>query len=464
MSELNLTVIGGGSVNWMRGLMRDVYLLDGIDGGSIRLVDPNREPTEAVAEMLRTFNRLRNKEFDISIVENRKEALDGADIVMTTFSPGRMDAFEHDLEIPIKYGIRLPVSMTVGVSGISAALRTAPVVAELVEDMEAVCPGAWILNETNPMTVVTTAMNRAAKTVKVLGLCHGVHALPRLLEPTLDLGRPDGMSILEYLYSWLEEQGLDYRFAGLNHFIFLNRAVYRGEDVLPKIRAYCTEHMHDQLEPSAEEDIGTSAFPSSHGASMAICALTGLAPINSDRHTVEFWPGLCNLRNGFGMKYGTKKTTVDARRFGKYRQLEEIRSIARGDTEVSWRKSGEEVTEIMRAILFNGRMKTVVNVPNTGQITNLPEGAVVETLGHVTRDGVEPMASGELPGVAGAWSRLQLEVMELTLQAALEGSRELFIQALCLDPASTGADFSELPRMADELLHANREWLPRFYR
>ncbi len=463
MSRLNLAVIGGGSVNWMRRLMRDVYLLDEVDGGSIRLVDPEREPTEAVARMLHRFNEQRSKDFAVSIPESRDEALDGADIVMTTFSPGRMDAFENDLEIPIRYGIRLPVSMTVGVSGISAALRTAPVAFELVEEMERHCPGAWLLNETNPMTVVTTAMNQAAKTVKVLGLCHGVHALPGILGPALGMGKPEGMSILDYLYSWLEEQGLDYTFAGLNHFIFLNKAVRDRTDLLPAIQSYCREHLGEQLKPVVESDIGTTAFPSSHNAGMAICAQTGLFPINGDRHTIEFWHGLCNLRNGFGTKYRTKKTTVDSRRFGKYRQLEEILRIADGTQEVSWEKSGEEVTEIMRAILTGGRMKTVVNVPNTGQIANLPKAAVVETLGFVDADGVEPVRSGELPGVVGSWCRLQLDVMDLTLRAALEGNRDLFVQALCLDPACAGADFSELPTMADELLRANRLWLPRFF-
>ena len=117
-----LTVIGGGSSQWMKSLMRDVYLLDEVDSGEIRLVDPKREHVEAVARMLETFNRMRNKDYQISVTDDRRAALKGADFVMTTFSPGSMDAFYNDLEIPIKYGIRIPVSMTVGPPGISAAL------------------------------------------------------------------------------------------------------------------------------------------------------------------------------------------------------------------------------------------------------------------------------------------------------------------------------------------------------
>ena len=134
--KIKLCVIGGGSVNWMRGLMKDVYTLNGVEGGEIRLVDPNTDHVTSVKNMLLKFNELTDKQFDVSIVEDRKAALAGCDFVLTTFSPGAMDAFFNDLEIPVKYGVRLPVSMTCGISGISAALRTVPVAYEITQDME----------------------------------------------------------------------------------------------------------------------------------------------------------------------------------------------------------------------------------------------------------------------------------------------------------------------------------------
>ena len=118
---------------------------------------------------------------------------------------------------------------------------------------------------------------------------------------------------------------------------------------------------------------------------------------------------------------------------------------------------------IMRGIAVGEPVKTVVIVPNTGQIPNMPEGFPVETLGIVHPDRIEPLPAGELPGVVGSWNRLQADVAELTLQASLEGSREKLIEALSLDPACGLADFSQLPQLADDLLEANREWLPRFF-
>ena len=135
MKKIKLAVIGGGSVNWMRGLMKDVYMLGGVDGGEIRLVDPNLSHVTSVKNMLIKFNECSDKKFDVSIVEDRREAMRGCDFVLTTFSPGAMDAFFNDLEIPVKYGVRLPVSMTCGISGISAAIRTVPVAYEITKEM-----------------------------------------------------------------------------------------------------------------------------------------------------------------------------------------------------------------------------------------------------------------------------------------------------------------------------------------
>ena len=459
--KLTLTVIGGGSVNWMRGLMRDVYLLDEVEGGEIRLVDPNIEHVEAVADMLRAFNRARGKEYAVSVVADRREALSGADFVMTTFSPGAMDAFFNDLELPIKYGIRQPVSMTVGPCGVSASLRTVPVAYEIVRDMEELCPGAWLLNVTNPMSAVTRAMYQAAESVHVVGMCHEFHSFSGHAGTILGLPKPDGMETLDYLYRWLPEQGLDYTVAGLNHFIWLTEARLNGEDVLPRIRAYA--QTHDEIVPEDAVEEAVSPWHNRHAAKLAYCRQFGYLPLAGDRHLIEFWPSLCNLRNGFGMSYGVHKTTVDGRRHMKANQLADIRRIANDEQEVDWTPSAEEMTEIMRAIVSGGTTPCIVNMPNQGQLGNMPEGAVVETLATISAEGIVPKPSGDLPGAVGSLCRLHADVHDLTVRAGLQGNRDLFVQALALDPLSAGADFAEIGALADDLLRANREWLPRFY-
>lgn len=455
-----LTVIGGGSVMWMTSLMRDVYMVDEIEGGEIRLVDPHKEHVEAVKDMLIAFNKLRNKDYKVSVVEDRKRALEGADFVMCTMSPGSLDAFSNDLEIPIKYGIRQPVSMTVGPCGISAALRTVPVAYEIVEDMEEVCPGAWMLNVTNPMSTVTRAMNMAAKKCKVIGMCHEFHAFPLFLEYMLGIKKPGGMDLLEFLYSWLPEEGFNYTVAGLNHFIWLTKAVYKGQDMLPEIRKYCDGHF--EFDKSIIRNV--HPFSNRCAVKFALCRQFGYLPLAGDRHLVEFYPSLCNIRNGYAMRYNVQKTTVDLRRSLKVLQLDYVRKVARGEEVVSWEPSGEEMVAIIHAIVTNGKVTSIVNAPNHGQISNMPEERVVETFAEISADGIKPKPSGELPFSIASLCRLHSDVHELTVKAALEGSRQLFIEALSLDPSSGCADFSELPALADELLEANREYLPRFFK
>lgn len=455
-----LTVIGGGSVNWMIGLMRDVYMLDSSDGGEIRLVDPLLEHAETVAKMLRHFNEVRSKNYKISVTADRKSALKNADFVICTFSPGRMDAFYNDLEIPIRYGIRQPVSMTVGPCGISAALRTCPVAFDIVEDMENVCPGAMLLNVTNPMTAVTRAFNMAAKTVKVIGLCHEFHRFSSYVGDFIGLSQPEGVGCLDYLYRYLPEQGLQYSVAGINHFIWLIKADLNERNMLPIIRDKARTRLLNPGIPG-KDDIQTAR---KNFAKYALCDIFGCMPLAGDRHLIEFMPSLCNQRTGWGMEYGVKKTNIEERILGKKCSLRRIEEIVTGSHQVVWDRSNEEMTVIMDALLSGNKAQGIMNLPNKGQISNLPSDVIVETLADVQPSGnIVPRNAGDLPAPIAALCRLQCEIIELVVDASLKGNRDMLVKALALDPLSADASLIQIGSLADELLHANRAWLSRFY-
>jgi len=472
--ETTLTVIGGGSVNWMPTLMRDLYLSTVLDGGEIRLVDPVRERTEAVAAMLQRFNRQRDKHFDVKIIENRREALDGANAVLATFSPGGIDGLHLDLEMPVKYGIIQPVSGTVGPSGISNSLRTVAEAYDLIEDMEAMCPGAWMLSETNPMTAVTWAMNKAARTVKVVGLCHEFHKFGHIASDVLDFAPPTDMPLYDMLYTWLKEQGVEYTVAGINHFIWVTEAKHYDMDLLPKIRQFAAAH--PQYTPKEKgrvifENYGdkTSAhyalFPwdNQWEAKLEACRQWGYLSVGGDRHLIEFLPALCNAHNGFGKQYGVNKTTGDHRKHLMADRLDYIRRIAAEEEHVDWSRSAEEFMFVLEGIVSNQPAPCIVNVPNEGQIENLPRGAIVETFATVDASGVHPKPSGPLPEVIAAWARIHLQSIERTVEAGLQGSRQLLIEALSLDPLAQQMDFRDIPAMADDIIETTRTWLPRFH-
>jgi len=460
--RIKIAIIGGGSVNWMRILMKDIYTLNGVEGGEIRLVDPNVPHVTSVKNMAERFNEASEKNFEISIVEDRRAALKDCDFVIATFSPGSMDGFFNDLEIPVKYGVRLPVSMTCGISGMSAALRTVPVAYEIAEDMEAVCPGAILLNVTNPMTAVTRAFNMLAKTITVYGICHEIHKLSLLLGKIFGLHLPSGMHISEYLYSWLQEQGFEYTVAGLNHCIWLTRATYHGEDVLGKIRQFAMEH--DGLEEMPAHHQGVNSYVNNEQAKLALCRQFGYLPIPGDRHLIEFLSSLCNNQNGFGMDYGVIKTTVDSRRLDKVLQKQEIDAMARGEMPVTFNRSGEEVAGIIQAYIDRKEMITICNRPNIGQISNLPQDVIVETMIKKEADGrITPIPAGDLPRPIHHICYLHSSINEMVVEAALKGDRNLFVEAMSLDPSTGTMDFQKIPQLCDDLLYANKQWLPRFF-
>jgi alpha-galactosidase/6-phospho-beta-glucosidase family protein len=446
--QKKITVIGGGSTQWMRVLMKDIYMIEELDGGEICLVDPKTEYVEGVAAMLEYFNQAQDKKFNITIKKDLYKACRNADFVITTFSPGSMDSFVNDLEIPIKYGIRLPVSMTVGVCGISAAIRTAPVAYELVEVMEQVCPGAWLLNVTNPMSVVTRAMHMAARKTKVVGLCHEFHSLYKIMKPIFDLSAPEDMPVLEKIYSWLPEQGFEYTVAGINHFTWLTGLKYKNKNMLPKVRDYAKAYDKTQ----------------EHGAKMSLCENFGYLPLPGDRHLIEFLPSLCNIQNGWGMKYGVKKTTIDERIYGMENSVREIKDIAAGnEPENLWQRSAEELPAIMEAIVCDKSVTGMVNMPNAGQIDNLPKDITVETLAEINQDGITCKKSGELPRPIATLCRFHSDIHEMTVEASLKGDRKLLLDAMLLDPSTAHADFSSISTMCNELLESNKKWLPRFF-
>ena len=179
---------------------------------------------------------------------------------------------------------------------------------------------------------------------------------------------------------------------------------------------------------------------------------------------IEFQSSLCNAQNGFGMKYGVLKTTVDSRRLDKVLQKQYIDRIAGGEEPVSFSRSGEEIVGIMQSDLDKSEMVTICNRPNIGQISNLPEGAIVETLVRKEKDGsITPLPAGELPRPIHHLCYLQTGINEMVVEAALNGDRRLLVEAMSLDPSTGTMDFGRIPELCDDLLNANKKWLPRFF-
>jgi len=164
------------------------------------------------------------------------------------------------------------------------------------------------------------------------------------------------------------------------------------------------------------------------------------------------------------MKYGVLKTTVDSRRLDKVLQKQEIDDIASGRQPMDWTHTSEEVAGIMQSYIDQTEMVTIANMPNVGQIENLPLGSIVETKVKKGKDGsITPIPAGTLPETVRALCSLHTTVNEMVVEAAMTGDRKLLISAMSLDPSTGTMDFGRVPELCEELLSANRAWLPRFF-
>jgi alpha-galactosidase/6-phospho-beta-glucosidase family protein len=431
--------VGGGSYNWMPKLLGDLALTPDLSG-EIVLHDINETALDDIQRYGHKVMAATGARFSIETTTQLEEGLQGAEFVVATITTGGLDTMELDIEIPKKYGIYQSVGDTVGPGGLSRALRNVPVMADIARTMDRVCPDAWMLNLTNPMTVLTRVIGLVSN-VKVVGLCHelmGVRgALMRLF----------GGRVEDY----------EVRVAGVNHLIWLLDLKIRGQDGFRLIR----EHLGRGGSLPVPPDQGNwhDNFLDRWQVKMQLFDLYGALPAAGDRHLAEFFPYFLTPESDYGAEVGVGLTTIQNRKDQVAGARAHVREAIQGELPPIER-SPEATADIVSAVANGRYVRTIVNLPNTGQIDNLPRGAVVETLAELGAAGAVPLTVGAVP--LGVLSTLQPHVVnqELIAQASLTGDRQLALQAMVNDPLV--GNLNTARALLDELLEAHASYLPQF--
>ena len=350
---------------------------------------------------------------------------------MLSITTGGLEAMRRDLEIPERYGIYQPVGDTVGPGGLARAWRNIPVVVEIARTIERVCPDAWLLNLTNPMTTLCRAV---AKTTRVctIGLCHELTgALHSFVGPVLgveDIGR------------------FHPQVAGVNHLPWLLSLGLDGRDVLPDLRNAVAAGGLERL----QLDMSRAGNFGGHRLKARLLGLFGALPVAGDRHVAEFFSNFLKPETPWGPFSGIHLTTIEDR----YAWLASWKARAgrwlSGEELIDLQPSSEGMASVIGA-LHSGRPHIeVMNLPNTGQVPDLPLGAVLETMGVVDGAGARPFAVGPLPPGIDAVVRRHVANQEMIVDAALERRRDLALQALMNDPLA--ASLHDPAPLLDELL------------
>ena len=451
-TEIKIAYLGGGSRGWARILMQDLAL-NPLLSGEVHLYDINLEAAQLNVELGTWVQEQPGvvSDWTYRAVPDIQTALRDADFVVCSVQPGPLEAMEQDLAIPAKYGLLYPVGDSIGAPGLVRGLRSVLIYEHFAQQIQALCPNAWVINYTNPMTICTRTLTKVCPEIKAFGCCHEVFGAQELLAELtakyLDIPLP-------------ERDEIQVNVLGINHFTFVDRALYRGHDLLDVARHHIAQAGVLRTYTEGEVRGWDSYFKCGHQVKYQLLQRFGVLGAAGDRHLAEFVPGFLTDDETI-YRYGFLRTPIEYR----YSRWEEApaktRSLMSGETPFTLEHSSEEGTEQMCAVLGLGDMMTNCNLPNEGQIPNLSPEAVVETNAYFSQDSVRPIVAGPLSGGVQNLVAPHVRNQEMIVQAGLDRDVDLAFQAVFADPL-TNLPIDRAWEMFTEMLQATKEWLPGF--
>jgi len=426
--------IGAGSYVFTRELVKDILSYPHFQDSVIALMDTDGERLETIEKAVRRIVEAGRYPATIVATRNREEALEGADGVLCTIKVGGLQAAVHDIEIPMKYGVDINVGDTIGPAAIFRAIRTIPVMLDICRDIERLCPGAVLLNYTNPMSMLCRAMQLTSK-VQAIGLCHSVQDCAAQMERWLGLA----------------PEQLHYTCAGINHQAWYLTLSVDGKDAYPLLRR-AMEKPEIYNEELVRNDMLLHLdymVTESSGHNSEYSAWYRKRPDLIERyctHSTGNNPGL----HGMGARERDWKQEILA--FSQKAEIE----LGQGH---------EYAARIFNACFGDGRLvRFNGNVLNHGAIENLPWDACVEVPMLASPDGLNVTRVGPLPPQLQILNATNAACHALAVDGALERDRRKIYHAVCHDPLTAAVlTLSEIKAMVDEMFEAEKDDLPEYH-
>ena len=447
---MQITIVGGGSYQWTPELLADILSTPSLHGAHIVLEDIDPVPLEKMETLGRKVDDALGAKATFATTTDQRRALDNADFVIVTISTGGFDSMAVDLDVPARHGIRQSVGDTVGPGGINRALRNIPVLVGVAADMADVCPDAWLLNITNPMTCLTRAVCRQTP-VKAVGLCHEVGNWT--MDLAIALGKP--------------AEAVTATVAGVNHFPVVTALDVDGRDGFAILGDMVAEAgglgalAPHPGRPEAD-DFTPLDFVQRHLLKLILLDRWGAIPAAGDRHIAEFVPWALTEESGWGEAYNIALTPISRRQEHQDGYIADVDAWIAGTKTLQTWPSGELPALVIDSLVTGEVRHLPCNIPNAGQVPDAPDDAVVESICVVDGDGIRGRDRAPLPPPFGELVRRHAAVAELTVAAALEGDRRLAEAAFTLDPLAGRGDLVSTEAMIGELLSGTAEWLPQF--
>ena len=472
-----ITFMGAGSTVFAKNVLGDSMMTPALEESTIAIYDIDATRLNESAMMLEAINRNNGSKAHIEKylgVENRKDALRGANYVVNAIQVGGYDPCTiTDFEIPKKYGLKQTIADTLGVGGVFRALRTIPVMLDFARDMEEVCPNAWFLNYTNPMAMLTGAMLRMTN-IKTVGLCHSVQVCASTLLNELGIGYDDNVQ---------------WKIAGINHQAWLLECTRAGVDLYPEIKRrallynegkldigtfeervkmLCGDHEPDQYHlDHLRKEYDLYKEKGKHGdmVRLELMRRFGYYITESSEHNAEY--NMFYIKSKYPElieRYNIPLDEYPRRCIAQAKMWKAQAEKLIHNEDLTHTRSNEYAASIIEAVETGKPFSFGGNVMNTGLIDNLPADCCVEVTCLANEGGIQPCHIGALPHQLAALNMRQVSVHQVTVDAALTGKKDYIYQAAMLDPhASAELSIDDIRAMVDDLIEAHGDWLPKYH-
>ena len=454
--NLNIAYIGGGSRGWAWGFMMDLAMDEQLCG-AVRLYDIDRDAArrnEIIGGRISAHPDAKSR-WQYTVADSLQEALAGADFVVISILPGTFDEMESDVHLPERVGVYQPVGDTVGPGGFMRAMRTIPMFVEIAEAIRDYAPEAWVINYTNPMTLCIRTLYEVFPGIKAFGCCHEVFGTQKLM---------CGMLAEQLGIEGVDRHEIHTTVTGINHFTWISRASYKDVDIYP-LYAKFAEKYAGGFERGGDDNWMNSTFKSAERVKIDLFRRYGVIAAAGDRHLAEFLPPWYTRDPETVRSWKFGLTTVAWRKEDLRRRLQRSDDLISGKEELVLKASGEEGHLLIKAILGLGDLVSNVNVPNRGQIPNLPIGSVVETNALFGLDRIEPIYAGPVPGSILPLITRHVLNQENTLRAAMNCDRQLGLATFMNDPQMGAVSLEEGEKLFNDMLENQRKYLPvRWFR
>lgn len=455
--QIKIAYIGGGSKQWARIFMADLAATEDLSG-EIALYDIDIEAAVRNAQIGARINQnpATKSTFQYTVCPTLDEALENADFVIISILPGTFKEMRSDVHAPEKYGIWQSVGDTMGPGGILRAMRTVPIYEEFAEKIKQICPNAWVLNLTNPMSILVKTLYDVFPDIKAFGCCHEVFHAQDFLTCVLKETRG------------IEAKRTDiYTDAsGINHFTWITEAKYRNIDLLALLPEFMEKFYEEGYYEQPDRRFAFRDDPFAYGnkVKLDLYRRYGALAAAGDRHLAEFLPGAWYLRDPETVRdWQFGLTTVDFRERQQAERIAETIEMAEGTKPFIVERSTEEAADLMKALMGFSTIVSNVNLPNRGQMSQLPLGSIVETNCVFSNAQLNPIVSKALPTAAANLVYQNCVNIDTAYEGIKERDLGKIFQAFAGQPLCSRLSLDEARELFREMCCNTRTYLEPYF-